>query len=287
MGFFDLTCYLGGVIVFLGIAILLRQNWLILGFLPKIIATLGFGIASYSVGILFQKDGRYIKVSTAFFIIFALVSPMGLWVGLNQLTFEANSSASQTFISGVMLSSCLFSLLYFRNALFIFFSIVFATWMVFSVTDWMIGIQVSYRIHEFYKYRVLLISISYILLGYFFSSVKNMLLASFLYAIGSFCFLMMALVLTGWSPEQNVFWELIYPALTFIILIMSFRLKSKTLRASSLFFLMFYILKITVEYFSESLGWPICLMITGCMIIGLSYLVWHFKYLKHSIRVLN
>lgn len=284
VGFFDLTCYLGGAIVFLGVAILLRQNCLILRFLPKIIATLGFGVAAYSVGVLFKNDDRYIKVSTAFFIIFALVSPIGLWVELNHLAFDAKSSASQTLISGVMLSSCLFSLLYFRNTLFIFFSIVFATWFVFSVTDWMIGIQVSYRIHEFYKYRVLLMSISYILLGYFFSSEKKMLLASFLYAIGSFCFLMMALVLTGWSPEQNMFWELIYPALTFLMLSMSFLLKSNTLLTSSMFFLMLYILKITGEYFSESLGWPICLMITGLIIIGLSSLVWHLKHKRLSLK---
>src|SRR3989344_2497343 len=56
IGISEILYYIGGAIVVLGIAILLAQNWETLGFVAKLLATLGAGVAAYIVGLLFQRD---------------------------------------------------------------------------------------------------------------------------------------------------------------------------------------------------------------------------------------
>ena len=56
LGVAEILYYIGGAVVFLGIAILLAQNWSTLGFGTKVLATLGAGVAAYFVGVLFSRD---------------------------------------------------------------------------------------------------------------------------------------------------------------------------------------------------------------------------------------
>jgi len=80
-----------------------------------------------------------------------------------------------------------------------------------------------------------------------------------------------ALALGGWSPDQNIFWELIYPILIFGILLLSVRVSSKSLYVWGILFLMAYVMKITDEYFSSGLGWPLVLVIAGLAMIAIGY----------------
>ena len=42
-------------------------------------------------------------------------------------------------------------------------------------------------------------------------------------------------------------------------------------------YLMAYILKITAEYFTDSLGWPLALVLTGLALIAIGYLHFNLK----------
>ena len=69
-----------------------------------------------------------------------------------------------------------------------------------------------------------------------------------------------------------MFWELIYPGLVFGALFLSVHIKSKAFLTWGTLFLMAYILKITSEYFSSGLGWPLALVIAGLAMIGVGYM---------------
>lgn len=282
--FTDTFMCLGAVIIFLGIAILLYQNWSMLGFLTKMIATLGFGIASYITAVLLLGNKQLTNISCVFFVVFALTTPIGLKIGLAQYAGEVGKSTSFSLISVVMLSSCLLSYFYLRHSLFVLLSALFASWFVINITDVIIGDPVSTRIHEFYKYRLLLLGVSYIALGYAFSKNKKHWIPGCLYFMGSVTVLTIALALGGWRPDQNIFWDMAYPVLILMFLRLSFYIKSKSFMLSGIFFLAIYIIKITVEYFSKSLGWPICLMIIGSSMIIFTYILWYLKYQKLSLK---
>lgn len=272
LGISEILYYIGGAIVFLGIAILLAQNWSTLGFGTKVLATLGAGVAAYFVGVLFSRDERTETASPAFYLISALVIPMGLWVVLDNAGFDASSYGSQSLISGIMLGTYLLSLLVFRRNIFTLFSILFGTWLFFSLTSFMVGGGPYFDDWKFYEYRVLVAGITYMLLGYAFSKNERVSFSHFLYSFGILGFLGAALMLGGWEPNQSVFWELIYPGLVFGALFFSVHIKSKAFLIWGTLFLMVYILKITSEYFSSGLGWPLALVIAGLAMIGVGYM---------------
>ena len=169
LGVAEILYYIGGAIVFLGISILLWQNWSTLGFGTKVLATLGSGIAAYFVGLLFSRDERTEAAGSAFYLISALVTPMGLWVVFDNAGFDASSYGTQSLISGIMLGTYLLSLLVFRKNVFTLFSILFGTWLFFSLTSFMVGGGPYFDDWKFYEYRVLVAGIAYMLLGYAFS----------------------------------------------------------------------------------------------------------------------
>lgn len=272
LGISEILYYIGGAIVFLGIAILLWQNWSTLGFGTKVLATLGAGVAAYFVGVLFSRDERTETAGSAFYLISALVTPMGLWVVFDNAGFDTSSYGSQSLISGIMLGTYLLSLLVFRKNIFTLFSILFGTWLFFSFTGFMIGGGQYFDSWKFYEYRVLVAGIAYMLLGYAFSKTERAPLSGFLYGFGILGFLGAALTLGSWKPNQNVFWELIYPGLVFGALFLSVQIKSKAFLTFGTLFLMAYILKITSEYFSSGLGWPLALVIAGLAMIGVGYM---------------
>lgn len=272
LGISEILYYIGGAIVFLGIAILLAQNWLTLGFGTKVLATLGAGVASYLVGVLFSRDKRTETAGFAFYLISALVMPMGLYVVFDNAGFDASSYGFQSLISGILFGMYMLSYVVFRKNVFTLFSILFGTWLFFSLTGFMIGGSPYFNDWKFCEYRVLVAGITYMLLGYAFSKNERALLSNFLYGFGILGFLGSALTLGGWEPNQNVFWELIYPGLIFGALFLSVHIKSKSFLTWGTLFLMIYIIKITSEYFSGGLGWPLALVIAGLAMIGAGYM---------------
>lgn len=282
-GVAEILYYIGGAIVFLGILILLWQNWSTLGFATKVLATLGSGIAAYFVGLIFSRNERTETLDVAFYLISALVTPIGLWIIFDNAGFDTSSYALQSLISGILLLTYLLSLFVLRKNIFALFSILFGTWLFFSLTGWMAG-GASLNDFGLYMYSVLVVGIAYILMGYSFSKSMRASLSGFLYNFGILGVLGSAFALGGWEPKQNVIWELIYPILVFGALFLSVHIKSSAFLTWGTLFLMAYILKITAEYFSTGLGWPLALVIAGLAMIGAGYMFFSIKKKYFSSR---
>tara|TARA_Y100000310_G_C20678621_1_gene814523 strand:- start:1993 stop:2994 length:1002 start_codon:yes stop_codon:yes gene_type:complete len=264
--------YIGAAIVFVGIVIMVYQNWSDFNTFTKILATFGSGIAAYLVGVFFNYNKKVHEVGNAFFLIAALILPLGLSIIFDSAGFDVGRYEIQTLISAIMFVVFLVSLVIFRRTIFTFFSIVFGTWLFFSITGFMVRDIIDLNRTTFSEYRFLLTGLAYMFLGYSFSKRKGAALTGPLYGFGSLFFLGSALALGGWSPDQNIFWELIYVGLVFGVIFMSIKLYSRSLLVFGSIFLMAYILKITVEYFTEGLGWSLSLIIAGLILVGVGYL---------------
>ena len=147
---------------------------------------------------------------------------------------------------------------------------MYATCFFFAFTNFLIGTS-PFNDVQFLEYRFLIVGVSYGFLGHYFASTIQRSLSSSLYGFGSFFALAASLALGGWMPDQNVLWEVAFPGLVFLTLYLSVHVKSKPLLTSGTFFLMAYILKITGEYFSGTLGWPFSLMLCGIALIATGY----------------
>lgn len=284
LSFSTILYYLGGAIVYIGISILIGQNWSALTPFVRILVTLGSGVAAYIAGVLFNRDERTGDAALAFFLIAALTIPVGLHVVFDQAGVDVATHGTQSLISGILLCTFAASYFVFRRHLFTLFSIGFGTWFFFSFTGLLTGSNPIFSDVKFFEYRWLAVGASYMLLGYSFSRSDAAALSGPLYGFGSLAFLSAGLALGGWPPNQNTFWEIIYPGLAFGIVFLGAHLKSRALLTFGSVFLMLYITKITTEYFTIGLGWPLALVLCGLLLIAVGYL--YFRLSRKHLRAL-
>lgn len=275
-GISHILYYIGGAVVFLGISVLIWQHWTALNSATKILSTLGSGIAAYIAAVFLSREERLEITSRAFYFISALVMPLGLHVTFHVAGLDTGSHGVQSIVSGILLATFLLSYFVNRKTVFTLFNIIFGTWLFFSFTSFIVGGRPGFD-WEFSAYRVLCTGLVYALLGYYFTTTSHRALTGALYGFGVFCFLGAALALGDWKPHQNWFWELIFPGLVFGVMFLSVYLKSKAFLTFGSLYLIAYIFKITGEYFAESLGWPLVLVLTGLGLIAIGYLHFNLK----------
>ena len=278
----NILYYIGAAIVFMGIVILVGQNWDLLNDFTRILVSLGSSIAAFIAAILIGQKANLKTISLAFFLISMLIMPVGFAVTFDIFAFDIGDVFIQVLMSTMSLIIAVLALAVFKNDIFLIFSIVFGTWLYFALTDFLFEDSLLFDKDDFWNYRMLILGLSYLFIGYSLMKDKKNVLSNFLYAFGTLFFLGAALFLSGWEPEQNVFWEIIFPGLAFAVIFLSTYLKRLVFLIIGSGALIIYIFKITSEYFTDSLGWPLSLVIIGLSLIAVGYLFVHLnkKYIK-------
>lgn len=269
--------FIGGGVVVMGIVALIAQVWDDLGSVMRVAVTLGPGIAAFTAGALLSRRRWLGAAGPAFFLIAALVLPFGLAVTLDEAGFQPERFGWQSLISVVLMGAFAAVYLLFRSNALLLYAIGFATWAFFAITGWIAGPNPGFGDLEFFEYRALAVGLSYLLLAYSFADTPRRELSGIFYGFGALAFLGAALALGGWRPSQNVFWEVVFPGLVFAVIYASVHLRSRALLTYSSLFLGSYLVKITNEYFSDSLGWPLALVISGMMLMGVGYLTFRVR----------
>lgn len=267
----EILYYIGGAIVCIGVAVLVSQQWENLPTLARIVSTLGVGLAAYVTATLLMSRAQTAKVSLGFWLIAGAVLPIGLFVTFYEGGYAVASAGVSSLIFALLFITYLLSHLIHRKVILLLFTTIYGVALFFVFTSFQVAGNPIFVEPEFSEYRFLLTGISLFLLGYFVRTKPEQALTGTLYAAGSLAFLGSALALGGFKPEQHVFWELVFPLLAFAAILGSVQLRSKSLLTIGSLSLMAYIIKITMEYFSESLGWPLALVIAGLLIIGVGY----------------
>ncbi|MCI0542723.1 DUF2157 domain-containing protein [bacterium] len=286
----EILYYLGGLIVFIGIAIFVGENWERLNSVGKILATLGVGIAMYISGILLSQYKNLERPAIGFHLIAALLIPGGIFVTLD----VANVSPTLGLATLVFAALTVFYLVTYKvypKNLFLFLSILFGTALYFLFTDYLSEDNLALLNSDLYLYRVGVLGLAYLLFGYSFSQESNESgggkgkapsLIGLLNSLGVVLFLGATFALGGSGIEKNMFWEIIFPALALGVIFLSIEVKSRGYLIFGTLFLMGYIFKITADYFADSIGWSLALVLLGFAFIGIGYLsvMLNNKYLR-------
>lgn len=262
--------YIGALVILLGIGIFVYQQWNTLNTLTKIMATFGSGVAAYTIGVLFSRYDSFKAVAQAFHLIAAAIMPIGLFIIFDSAGYRSSLLGVQTVIALILFISYLSSYLIYRKNIFILAVIIFGTWFFVDITRYMVLDSIVEK-DKFYEYLILTVGLTYMVLGYAFAENEKKALTAPLYGFGSLFFLGAALSLGGWYPSQNFIWELLFPGLVMGIIILSVYVKSKAFLIFGALYLMTYIFKISAEYFKNSLGWPLSLVVAGLAIMAVGY----------------
>ncbi len=267
----DVLYFLGGIIVLSGITVFIGQHWEELNSLTRVLVTFGSGVAAYAVGLTFLQRTEYRFLSGTFFFLSALLIPTGIAVALHEWGNSSDIVFAEVIISFLSLLTYAASYAVFKKHYFLTFSIIFATWFFFALTNWMTADNPVFNGETFMEYRVLVTGLSYMLLGY---SFRNNSLSSFtrpLYTIGALGFLMAAFALGGFDRDTFTLWEFMFPALCFGFIFLSTMVRSNEFLFAGSFFLMVDIFKITSDYFTDSFGWPLSLILCGIALIVIGF----------------
>ena len=274
---------IGSVILLIGIGTLLFRFWDDLSGAIRIALTLGIGVAAYISGIMLRTDdGRSIGVATIMQIIGGLLVAFGLFVTLHEMGITEINSGWVTLVFVVLAAVYLLSLAAFRSIVFTFYSILFTTIAIYAGITYAIVQSATTISDDIYKYLTLAVGLCFLFLASYIRTTPHRNLSSVLDSFGVIGILGAIVALGGYKPTQNVIWEIVGIASVCGGLYLASRMQNSTILKTTAVFILIYIGKFTGEYFADSFGWPVALMIGGIVLIGVGYglVIFNKKVLK-------
>jgi len=256
--------FVGGFIVLIGVSIFISQFWSDWTQSIKAIFALGLSIFLYIIGAyLHYVHPKLLIFSSIAFIVSALLLPLGIGTVLD-LVGISSSSPEALSINFAIISIIYFaSYFVFRNDIFI----ILATFGTSAFYIHFTNLLFEKSTITFEKYRILILGLVYLIFGYYFESVKKHLVNIF-YFVGMITFLGIAFALS----TDNTFWLFLFPLILIALFFASVFLQNKTILALTTLFTFIEIGRLTSKYFSQTLGWPLALIIAGLGIIAIGYL---------------
>ena len=164
-----------------------------------------------------------------------------------------------------------------KNVFLTLLTIMNGTAFIYVLVEALIGGSYSFDT-DIYMYLTMVIGLVYMLLSYSFRDGPNSKLVEILNFFG-----ITGLLGAAFSQIYGSLpWQLSFLVLVIGGFVFSIYAKSRAILGISTLFLLAHVSYITSEYFADSLGWPISLVILGFIFIGLGYLSINInkKYIK-------
>ena len=268
---------LGAAIVIIGIVIFVAQIWDDIGSFGRIAVTLGLGLLIAAIGSMLLKQKPEDNIGPIFHFIGGMLIPGGAIVTLSELEVDFVSLWPVAITFGVIFAFYLLLNTIHKHPILTFFAIANGTAFIYLLVEAIVK-GPYYRHEDLYAYLTMIIGASYLLLSHAFREGWNKHLIGALYFFGSGGFLGAAFS----QVFDSVPWQLLYFLIVLGGLFLSVYMKSRSILVMSTLFLIAHVSYITSEYFADSLGWPISLVILGFVFIGLGYasVTINKKYIK-------
>lgn len=263
--------FLGAAVVIIGLIVFVSQIWNDIGSFGRILITLGLGLLIAAIGSVLLKQKPGDNIGPIFHLIGGILIPIGAIETLGEFVdfFSLWFLWSFAITFGVIFA--FYSLLNFfhKHPILTFFAIVNGTAFVYFLVGAIIQNSqiIDVYIVDIYAFLTMAIGASYLLLARTFRDGWNKYLVGGLYLFGSAGILGAAFS----QVPESILWQLLY----FLIILGGFFLsayvRDRGILVISAIFLIVHISYITSEYFADSLGWPISLILLGFIFIGLGY----------------
>ncbi len=267
----NILYFIGGLILLIGIGTLLFRFWDDLSSFVKVAITLGIAVAAYISGILLRSDTQTVGIGVIAQVISGALLPVGIFITLDEMGLQNIGIGWITSVSIALTLLYILSLVLFRSIVFSFYSIAFGTWALYSIITYALTDSSTLISFDIYSYTTLALGLGYLFLASYVRGTSHRSLAPVLDFIGSMGFFIAVLVLGKYAPRQNVFWEIIGVLSLCGGLYLSSVTHNKNILKTTGLFIFIFIGKFTGEYFVDSFGWPIALIISGLVLIGVGF----------------
>lgn len=258
----------GAAVVVLGITTFVGQIWGDIGSFGRVSVTLGLGLLLTALGSYLVKQQEEQKgLGVVFHFLGGVLIPGGALVTLYEIFgLNMDSPWPVAFAFGIIFGFYLLLNQVHKHDVLTFFAIANGTAFVYLLVAAILDNQ-YYQYDEIFVYLTMVVGASHLLLAHAFQGTWNKRLIGLLYFAGT-------LQVLGAAFSQifdSVLWQMFFFLLVLGGLVLAGFMKSRIILVMSILFFVGYILYITSEYFADSLGWPISLVLLGFVFLGLGY----------------
>ncbi len=247
--------YIGGIFVFAGVVAFIALNWESMNGLARIVVSLGSGLSAFLLALFAMGDDRYRGAAHPLFVAAAFLIPLGLVVALDELGFDGDSENAGLFVLGVCTALFLAVFARWREITLFVIGVFFATcFWVLLLETWEVD----------YEAMFLSVGASYLFLATRLRTSYLALVCPVLFFFGGWA------VLYGvWSLVEGSVVEISFLVLACAMVYFGVSVKSRALNFAATLAILAYVAYFTGEYFADSMGWPLALILIGVLMMGL------------------
>lgn len=279
---------IGGLIIFLGLSSLVGLYWPAMNSLGRVASTLGVGLGLFSLSsyLMIATKQRFTGLALH------LIAPILIAFGSNVLAFEIilgqNSSYSNSLLANSIINFLIFGLYFaadrlISSKLFSFIALIAGTVAYWSIVLYLVDVLNISPI-LLYQNRV------FALFGWIYSFVMAVILffndknqsKKVFNEIVTFATTGYFLANTFWFLSDNLVFESIFALVLFYTVFISVKINKIAVLIASILGLIFYLTYLSSRYFSNTVGWPISIIIIGLGFVGSGYLFMNLKSRIHE-----
>jgi hypothetical protein len=249
-----LFAYLGGIFVFVGLAVFVGMRWDELGPFGRVLLTLGPGFCLFVLALVCTSDPRFDRAATPLFLVAALVQPTGILVLLGEYSRGGNPEHGLLFMTLVMLvqQGCTFWAR--RRTVLAFTTIFFATGFCVVALDLLEANRNLTGVG---------IGTSLLCVAWSLDRSAHRALSGIVYFVGSTVLLSAAY---DWMRRGPI--EVLFLGLACGVVVLATAARSRSLLVVGTVALVGYIADFIYQHFADNLGAPLVLMAIGLVFLG-------------------
>lgn len=276
---------IGAIIAIVGVGILVAQNWNEIGFVGRVLVTLGISFVTYIIGLILRSPDQKM-ISQVMFTISAVLAPLGSYILLEEANIDF-SLTSQLITATLLFVVFGMALLISKANILVLITIGFASWAYCALVMKVFMLDYYDYDNDLLKWASMLLGTSYLFLGYGYQSLwqstdlqdekEKKAIQNVLYGLGTFAILGAGIFVGG-------IFDLLLIALIFGAFYGSVYLKSRSMLTYGAVFLIAHIVNLTSKHFVDSIGWPMALMGVGFLVIGVGYVTFYLNKKFISVK---
>ena len=251
-----ILAWVGGIFILCGLGFFIETFWADMNAAARIILYLGAGLVMLVVALVFIENAHYEKSTLPLFLLAALFQSGGILVAFDELGTGGDPQVAVLAMTVVMLVQCLLVWRVHRLAVHVFLSLWFAAFTLGNLLD-IIGLD--------WDVQSTLTGAAILAAAFSLNSSTHASMAAFWFLAGG--------IMTGYGvfdllEDSPV--HILYVGYAGAIIYLSTLVRSRMLLFTGTCAMIGYLGWFTSEYFADSIGWPLVLIIIGVVFIGFS-----------------
>lgn len=252
-----ILAYFGGIFLLSGMTVLVSLQWSEMNSYERVVVTLGTGIVVFILAQVAGRTPRFQAARMPLNLIAALLQPTGILVALYEFSPGGDWHFAALLAASLMLTQQVMTFLRTRSTELLFATVLFACWFLSVFLDLFIGEE----------HNAILTGGFLVMLCATLERSRYSVICPVYYFFGSVSYLAGTFSLVEGSP-----FELGFLLLTTAGMLLSTRLRSRTLLFTHVVAAFAFIGYFTNRYFLDSIGWPLALIALGLVFVALAAL---------------